>query len=319
MYLKAIDIHTEHYAAFAAKHGTVFNQPQWLSIYKTDLEVVGIFNANDELIGLFNLQLQSVKGLKLIRIPPYSPHNALCFINPASNTANKITFEKDLHVLIANYLKSKKASITLQAFPSNINDMQVYIWNGYKVIPNYTYQLTLSTTVNPFDNFTSEKRKSIRKAEKDQLKIEKVTDYQLVKNLVTKTFDRKNKDVSNVMLDSILFQFATSTNSFAFVAHQNGKPSACTFCIYDGSTAYYLLGGYDETNKHHGAGASCMYQSILYAQQIGLSVFDFEGSMLPEVEKYFREFGGQLIPYYTLNKASFLIEVALKLKKRSSF
>jgi hypothetical protein len=318
MYLKAIDSTSNVYADFAAKNGIIFNQPSWLRIYKSELEVVGIYNANHDLIGMFNIHLQSNKGLKLLRIPPYSPYNALCFINPANTIANKITFEKDLHVLIVSYLKSKKASITLQAFPPSISDMQIYIWNGYKVIPNYTYQLSLTAT-NLFENFTSEKRKSIRKAEKDQLKIEKVSDYQLVKALVTKTFDRKNKDVSSKMLDSILFHFANDTNSFAFIAYQNGKPSACTFCIYHDSTAYYLLGGYDEANKHHGAGTSCMYQSILHAQQIGIKVFDFEGSMLPEVEKYFREFGGQLVPYYTINKASYLIEVALKLKKRSTF
>jgi hypothetical protein len=319
MYLKAVKHTSENYTAFAAKHGSVFNQPSWLSIYQDTLEVTGIYNANHELIGAFNSMMQSNKGLSMLRLPPYSPCNALFYINPASNNANRITFEKELHALIADYFLSKKASITLQAFPPSINDMQVYIWKGFKVIPNYTYQLNLKSGLDFFDQFTSEKRKSIRKAEKDGLRIEKTNDYKLIKALVEKTFDRKNKDLSIELIDKILFHFANTQNSFAFIAYQNEKPSACTFCIYYRDTAYYLLGGYDDTNKHHGAGASCMYKAIQHARDLELATFDFEGSMLPEVEKYFREFGGQLTPYYTINKASFLLEILLKFRKRSIF
>ncbi len=318
MYLKSVDTRTEAYTALASKHGGLFNQQQWLNIYESGLEVIGIYNPNHELIGAFNVFHQKSNGLKLLRIPPYMPYNALFFNNPALTLANKITFEKEVHRLIANHLKAQKNAITLSAFPPNYTDMQVYVWEQFKVIPNYTYQLAL-TTNTLFDNFTSEKRKSIRRAEKDALQIVATSDYQLIQSLVEKTFSRKQKTVSATMLQKILNQYANASNSFAFVAYQNNQPSACTFCIYHGQTAYYLLGGYDDKNKHHGAGASCMYQSILKAQKLGLSTFDFEGSMLPEVEKYFREFGGQLVPYYTINKAHVVLELFLKFKKRSIF
>jgi hypothetical protein len=77
---------------------------------------------------------------------------------------------------------------------------------------------------------------------------------------------------------------------------------------------YYLFGGYDSSQKHHGAGVSCMWNSILKAKELGLGIFDFEGSMLPEVEKYFREFGGTLKPYYSASKTSAVMNVILKLK-----
>jgi hypothetical protein len=62
-----------------------------------------------------------------------------------------------------------------------------------------------------------------------------------------------------------------------------------------------------------------MYNSIEYAKQIKMPVFDFEGSMLPEVEKYFRDFGGVLTPYYTINKANRIIEIILKFIKPNIF
>jgi endo-alpha-1,4-polygalactosaminidase (GH114 family) len=45
-----------------------------------------------------------------------------------------------------------------------------------------------------------------------------------------------------------------------------------------------------------------MWKSILKAKQMNLKIFDFEGSMLPNVERYFREFGGNLVPYYSCEK-----------------
>lgn len=318
MFLKAVDSRSDAYCQLARQHGNLFNQPEWLNIYGNDLEVVGIYNTGNELIGAFNLRVVKTYGLTFLRIPPYMPHNALFFKSKAGTAASRIATEKQIHKLISEYLASKKPHLVLSAFPPEFSDMQVFIWNNFKVIPNYTYHLALDHT-DPFTKFSSEKRNSIRRAEKHGIEVVQTSDYTLVKALVQKTFQRKQKDISASLIDAILFRFATPENSYAFVAYQNKKPSACAFCINDNKTAYYLLGGYDENNKHHGAGAMCVHRSVIHAQKLGLTLFDFEGSMLPEVEKYFREFGGSLTPYYTINKARLWLEVALKFKKRSQF
>jgi hypothetical protein len=320
MIIEPISITNEHYLKFVEKNGSVFNQQAWLRIYSNELLVLGIFNLNKELIGCFNLYLKKALGLNYVVVPPYAPSNAFVLVNPAQNTANKIAFEKEVHNLIANYLVSMKVFLIYSAFPTFVNDMQVYFWDKFKVIPNYTYQLSLNSSLDElFNNITSEKRKSIRKAQKDNLEIKLCSDYTIVLSLINKTFERREKHIDKELVSKILFEFANDSNSFAYVAYQNGNPIACAFCVYYKTTSYYLLGGYDNDNKNHGAGPACIWQSIIKAKELGITTFDFEGSMLPEIEKYFREFGGQLVPYYTINKASFLIEVALKVKKRSSF
>ena len=85
------------------------------------------------------------------------------------------------------------------------------------------------------------------------------------------------------------------------IAYNENKAVAATFCVHDKKTAYYLFGGYDVLNKHHGAGVSTMWNCMMHAKREGLNIFDFEGSMIPEVEKYFREFGGELIRYYRVH------------------
>jgi hypothetical protein len=70
---------------------------------------------------------------------------------------------------------------------------------------------------------------------------------------------------------------------------------------------------------HRGAGVSCLEHCILYAKRLGLEVFDFEGSMMPEVESYFRSFGPRMVPYYTINKGRLPLELVLKFIKRERF
>jgi hypothetical protein len=62
-----------------------------------------------------------------------------------------------------------------------------------------------------------------------------------------------------------------------------------------------------------------MWAAIKFAKDLGLRSFDFEGSISPDIEKYFRGFGGTLTPYYQINKAKLPLEFILKLYKREYF
>ncbi len=252
--------------------------------------------------------------------PPFTPNCGLFYINPGENITSKHSFDKKVLTSFADFLNSQNALVKSIALPEYVVDTQPFFWKNFKVIPHYTYQLSLNKEIdNIYENFSPERKKSIRKAIKDGITVEKTDNYQLVFDLVLKTFSRKEKKINAHLLHKILFNFSTPHNSFAFTAYQNNIPIAAAFCLFDKHKAYYLLGGYDNKNKHHGAGPLCMLECIKYAQNLKLPVFDFEGSMLPEVEKYFRDFGGELKPYYTIHKAAKCTEILLKFVKPNIF
>jgi lipid II:glycine glycyltransferase (peptidoglycan interpeptide bridge formation enzyme) len=315
-----LNINDKRYLSLITTHGSVFNTTSWLEIFGNNLVLIGITNPNNELIGAFFYVQHFKFALKYALLPPFTPSNGFILINPAQNTSNLITIQKEANDAIANYFLSHNFALVSIGFPVNLVDTQVYFWKKFKVIPNYTYQLDLmKDDIQIFNQFTTERRKSIRKAEKDDLSIQRCLDYEVVLNLVNKTFERKQKSLNQSLIKKIFFEFANETNSFAFVAYQKKIPIATTFIIYYNKVAYYLFGGYDASQKHHGAGPACMWNSIQAAKKLGLKTFDFEGSMLPEVERYFREFGGEIKPYYTINRAWLPIEVALKIKMRNRF
>lgn len=308
------------YSALAKSEGSIFNSTEWLSIYGENISIYGIFDNAEKLIGGFYFFIQKKFGITFCKTPPFSPSIGLFYINKSSNTSNKLTFDKKIISAFVDFLDAQNYQLKVLAMPHHCEDMQPFYWKKYKVIPNYTYLINLEETAESISNAMSpERRNDIKKAEKDNIEIRKTENMIVVKELVIKTFERQSSEISESFLNKILFDFATAENSFAFVAYSDNKPISSAFCIHDTKTAYYLLGGYDNSLKHNGAGPLALRQCLHYAKEIGLKEFDFEGSMIPAVEKYFRGFGGKLTPYYFVNKGILPIELALKFIRRPFF
>jgi lipid II:glycine glycyltransferase (peptidoglycan interpeptide bridge formation enzyme) len=296
----------------AKLEASVFNSLEWLQLFK-NIKLYGIFNNNEELIGTFYLYNYTKYGLELNICPPFTPHNGLLFENRAENSANINSFNKNIVNEVAEFLNQLNSKLLVFVLPTNILETQSFTWKNMEVKVKYTYHIDLNNTEETLlANLSSEKRKSLNKAKTDNLRIERSNDMKQVKEVVMKTFSRKQIARNIHYFEEILFNFANEGNSFAYLAYQEDKAIAASFCVHDKNTAYYLFGGYDAEQKHHGAGVSCMWQSILKAKQMGLKTFDFEGSMIPEVEKYFREFGGTLVPYYHVGKIKFPLNIVYR-------
>ncbi len=70
---------------------------------------------------------------------------------------------------------------------------------------------------------------------------------------------------------------------------------------WDDKRAYYLVGGYDHSAQSNNAVALAMWRAIQFAAlNLKLPEFDFEGSMIPPIERFFRKFGATLTPFYRI-------------------
>jgi len=299
---------------------SVFLTKKWLDIYGSELETYGIFNGGEQLTGGFVLFKQKRSMTKFYRNPPFMSTINLFFENKAQNKAKRLSENKKYMKAMAAFLDNLSYGVLSVYLPEKYIDMQHFFWKGFKVVPNYTYQIDLAQDMEIIEkNYSTERRNDIKKAAKDGVEVKLIKDLTVVKEMVSHTFNRKEKDYDQALVDKILDSFADENNSFAFVSCQNGKALAASFCVYDKQKVYYLLGGYDNKYKHQGAGAMAVDAAIKHSKEIGIKIFDFEGSMLPEVEKYFRGFGGDLVPYYSINKAKLPLEMALKFINRSQF
>jgi len=309
------------YDEFVAEHGGLFNSRSWKAhVHGDRLTYYGIFRNRDQLCAVFHLYTRTRFGLTFVTNPPFMPHAGLVIDNPAQNEAKYLSFNKDVLEALTVFLNGLRYSVLSIALPPAVVDTQPFFWNKYKVVPKYTYQHDLARSEAEIEScLSTHVRKSIRRAAKDGVRLEQCSDYNIVQQLVRATFARREKGLNDDMVEAILQRVASEQNSFAFVAHWEGRPVAVSFCLYDQAICYSLFSGYDHDATHEGAGKLCMYSCIAHAKNLGLRVFDFEGSMMVGVERYFRSFGPRMVPYYTINKGRLPLEIALKFVRREQF
>lgn len=296
---------------------SVFNSFDWLSIYDDKLiEILGIFNNNDDLIGFY--YYQNHKRAKIIThiSPPFlSPSCGLFVKDESSNPSKKNSFEKKVHDLILSHLKNKKFDLLTLPFPSIFKDMQSYIWGRFGVSPKYTYQINLTESEDKLiASMSPERRKNITKSIKEELEVRESYGSVSSQQLIERTFTEQGLWYDKQVLKNLFAKFKSNQNTISYSTYQNDKLLATVFCIHDNAIAYYILGGFDSNSSASGAGAFSMWHAIKKAKEMGLKTFDFEGSMHPPIEKYFRGFGGEMIPYFCVEKANLKGKLVLKLR-----
>ncbi len=306
--------------AFVEKHGLAFHSPAWVNHYpKGQLTQCAILNNNNDVIGCFFYFTFKKAIFKFIITPPFSPDIGLYYINPSESVVGKHSFTKELVHDLARYFEGLKVHYININLPKEVTDTQPFTWSGFLSRNRYSYLLKLAGTTEEelWNNLASEKRKSINRAVKDGLLIKETSDPQLAYSLVIQSLTRNFIAKNLSIIKNILASLATKTNTYSFVAFQDELPVGATFCVVTKTKAVYIFGGFNFENKHHGAGVSCMWQSILKARSLGLEYFDFEGSMNPAIERYFREFGGELTPYFNVQKIKPFLNILLKIKRHN--
>lgn len=131
-------------------------------------------------------------------------------------------------------------------------------------------------------------------------------DIGLFYELNNKTFVRQQRKIPyDLELIKTLYQSARKHNAckMYFAQDADGEIIAGNFLVYDESTVYYLMGGIDPDKKNLGGMDVVQFESIKFALESGRR-FDFEGSMIESIEKYFRSFGAVQKPYFNLSKTN---------------
>ena len=307
------------YDQIAASRGTIFNQLIWLRMFTDNITTYGIYDRED-LVGGFCLYSDKKFGVTIVRNPPFTQTIGPFLDVAAQNPVSVMNSWKKILSVMSEYIANSNHCLVSFTLNKCVVDTQPFLWRKFRVSPVYTYVIDLNVPLTAIRaTMSGERRNDISKALRDGLVVEQVRDYHTVKELVLKTFARQGKKLGEKYLNKILFDFSLAGNAYAFVTYDNGSPVAASFCVYDRETAYYVLGGYDDERRHHGAGPLACWAAIEKAQELGLKYFDFEGSMVRDIERYFRGFGGRLTPFYRVTKAWLPVELVLKFFRRGLF
>lgn len=274
------------------------------------------------------------KGRILAAMPLYIPHQGIISMPPYTQTmgpwlAKESGDTKYNRALGKHQAICKEFTNILKAYPHflqnfhyNITDWLPFYWEGYKQTTRYTYLLNdIQNEFLLWENMSPNIRRNITKAKKKfGITIQKgipIEDFLKIQSL---TFKRQHLAIPK--RQDILIQLITTcrkrNQGDLWGAYDNkGQLHAVAFIVWQENCAYYLAGGGDPTLRNSGAHSLLLWECIRYVSQY-TSKFDFEGSMIPGVERFFREFGAIQIPFFTITKGklSLLHKAWLKVKER---
>lgn len=289
----------------SAAQGGAFYLPGLIGGAGADVERLAIVE-DGEVCGGFLVQRIKLKGIPTISNPAFHPHCSL-FIAKRANDSESI---KKYLQAICVWLKKQPVRIITVSFPPNILDVQPFIWDGFKSSVKYTYRFTFDGS-EVLSRISSNRQHLIRGAEKKGVVIEESGLEDLLLGLRF-SGQLKGFNVNDVAISQML------NSGVAYKALESGRVVASALFVDDDVTRYYLFGGADR-KANSGALSAVIYRSLCDAEKKGLKVFDFEGSMIPGVELFFRSFGGNLTPYFTIAQAPWWLTPLLRWKGKSEF
>ena len=296
----------------ASELGSAFVQSWWLNALGEEVERLGVIAQDGQLIGGFVLHSTTLKGVSCLANPPFTPHIGLFAKQKSSNPARIVSATKELLKTLIEYLEGRSEKIIDIRLPFTYKDLQEFYWSDFDVSPRYTYRLDLDRSEEEIlASMDPKTRNAIKAAESNGIEIIEASASEIETNISAILKERKAK----VRLDllSKLFSSVEAQNRIGLLARSEHEDEALAYCIIHGGESYYLFGGNKSSGTVGSSGSLIMWSAIKAAKSKGVKTFDFEGSMIPGVEKFFRGFGGELTTYFAIQKIPMAYRVAAKI------
>ena len=294
----------ENYRVFCKNEPTIpiFLRDWWLdAVAPNQWDVVAVMHG-DKSAALMPYVKKKHKGFTLITQPPLTQ-----FLGPWLRQSNaKYTKQLSKQKRLMNELIEglPRAAYFAQNFSYLITNWLPFYWKGFQQSTRYTYVLdNLYDIDRIWADFSESTRRSIRKAQKlvsvrCDLGIDKFLDVH------TLTFHRQRQPLPYSREFVINLDTACNNNKarrIFFAEDAQGKIHAVVYIIWDSNSAYYLMGGGDPELRTSGATSLIMFEAIKFAATV-TKRFDFEGSMIEPIERFFRGFGAKQVPYFSISK-----------------
>ena len=221
---------------------------------------------------------------------------------PGQKYDKKLSYENKLFTELIG--KLPKVDRMSTCFDYNITNWLPFYWEGFNQTTRYTYVIEdLGDVEKLFQEMASSMRNMIRKAEKS-VTVKESLNVELAYSLNKMTFDRQNKKIpySLDMFERICEAcFAHDAGKIFIAEDVDGNKHGMSFMVYDENCAYYLIGGGNPEYRNSAAQDLLIWHMIKEASNI-TKKFDFEGTMLPTVNKTFRSFGTVQKSYHSISK-----------------
>ena len=294
----------EKYKAFIRENYVpIFYRGQYLDAVCDGKWDVVLYEEEGQITAIYIYMLKQKWSLRYIIQPRLCPYTGPLFFNPSDTQKAYVYLIKNLpkhHLLIQDYFHS------IPILDDSVGEKKNKI----------TYLIDRSVDIDSlWQQNSSKHRRIIRKAEKD-LKYEIEDNVEVFLDFVDRTFRKRGKTVSNYpkvfqRLDNIIQPM--SYRKIVKCTNENDVVVAMAYFINDEKWTYNFANGVIDDYSHFGMNL-IMWNEIKATLSTGRS-FDFEGSMIPGIEAFFKRFRGSKTNYQSWYYSSnWMVDLLVKLK-----
>jgi GNAT acetyltransferase-like protein len=233
------------------------------------------------------------------------------WVERSSADQNPLAHEHELLTELEAALPPAQA-FSQQFAPSMLNVLPFH-WAGYRLEVRYTYRLHgLRSTDALWGGLRGNVRREIRKARK-RVEVVEGLGVDRFHDVLSKTYARQGLPAPRSLAELEHLHEACARRGagvMLLARDDGGRVHAGVWVVWDRQAAYYLLAGADPDLRTSGASSLLVWEAIMRSRE-HTDVFDFHGSMLQPIERFFRGFGARQTPYLSVTRMGPAFRAAL--------
>jgi Acetyltransferase (GNAT) domain len=280
----------------------IFHQPWYLTaVAGRDWEVALSLDGNGLVRGALPYVKRQHWGLPTYDMPPMTP-----YLGPWINLPldlKPVAKQKWTAEVLADLAGQVPKSLRFQQkWHPDAPVCMAFKQVGFQTLVDFTYRLDLGQSADQiWETFSPELRNNIRQA-REKLHLQQSDDFENFFQLHEATLKRKDLKAARNVFQNLDQTLDAQQARHIYLAKDadTGEPQAAIYLVFDQKCMYYLASG-RLAHAHAGAVAALLWQAIQEACG-RFAFFDFEGSYLPAVEKFFRQFGGEMWPAWVVRR-----------------
>lgn len=282
---------------------SIFCYPWWLEAVAPGQYEYITTRKKNQIKSIFPVVKHNKLAFTFCKMPKYTQYLGVLMPKMKGKYAHRLS--KSHRIMDELIQKLPKSSYYNFRLHFSISNWLPFYWRGFRQTTNYTYLLNnIKEHDKIWQGMRSNIRRAIRKA-KDVVEVVESDNIETLIELHRMTLKRKNRNLSNYEVECINRIFSACSKRercvLLLAKDKNNKVHSSQLFIWDDRMAYYLIGGNNPDFMSSGAAPYVMWEGIKYVSTT-VDRFNFEGSMIYSVERFFRGFGAKQIRYFNIKK-----------------
>jgi hypothetical protein len=291
----------------------LFQDPWWLNLTAAGNWEEAIVTNSEGAIARLPYRTLRRYGATILTQPRLTPYAGPWFRPSSAKASNQFSERRRLTVELLSQLP--RFDLFSQNLWPGIPDWLPFYWAGYSQHTDYTnWYRDLSSPELLWANFLKETRAEIRKAQQ-RVKVVVANDVERLCDLHELAFtqQRRQPPRERGFLRRVVEGALREGHArIAFALDDKNNAHAVALLIFDQRSAHYLIGGSDARHRTSGAASLLIWDAIQFAARTS-ALFDFEGSMVEGISRFFRGFNPECVPVSHVYRTSRRLAVAAAL------